>query len=52
MNKDGNTEKLKIDASFVGPVLKLNDELSSEKQNVVFATNGTGKTFLSRALRP
>ncbi len=43
--------KLRIDATFVGPIMGLTAVLSGEKQNLVFATNGTGKSFLSRAFR-
>ncbi|KEO57078.1 AAA family ATPase [Thalassospira permensis] len=43
--------KFAIEANFLGPVLSLNGELSDRPQNLVFARNGTGKSFLSRALR-
>lgn len=40
-----------INAKNLGPVRSLNCELSRKRQNVVFARNGTGKSFLSRAFR-
>lgn len=40
-----------ISAKFLGPVLSLNGELTNKSQNLVFARNGTGKSFLSRAFR-
>ena len=40
-----------INAKNLGPVRSLNCELSHRRQNVVFARNGTGKSFLSRAFR-
>lgn len=40
-----------IKAKFLGPILDLNGELSSRAQNLIFARNGTGKSFLSRAFR-
>ena len=43
--------KLRLSASYLGPVFSLNHDLSSRDQNLVFARNGTGKSFLSRALR-
>lgn len=49
-----SSEKLppfKINASYLGPVLKLEGELTKFAQNLVFARNGTGKSFLSRAFR-
>lgn len=42
---------LAIKASFIGPVLSLSGDLTKNNQNLVFARNGTGKSFLSRALR-
>ncbi|RCK32755.1 hypothetical protein TH9_13715 [Thalassospira xiamenensis] len=40
-----------MSARYLGPVLSLDGELSDKRQNLVFARNGTGKSFLSRALR-
>ncbi|WP_083588724.1 AAA family ATPase [Litoreibacter ascidiaceicola] len=40
-----------ISANFLGPVLSLNGEFTNKAQNLVFARNGTGKSFLSRAFR-
>ena len=36
-------------ARHLGPVLSLNGELTKYDQNLIFARNGTGKSFLSRA---
>lgn len=40
---------LKLRATFIGPIMSLDSDLSDESQNLIFATNGTGKSFLSRA---
>ncbi|QBF30777.1 AAA family ATPase [Thalassococcus sp. S3] len=40
-----------ISANFLGPVLSLDGELTNKAQNLVFARNGIGKSFLSRAFR-
>lgn len=40
-----------ISASHLGPVFALKGELAKHSQNLIFARNGTGKSFLSRALR-
>lgn len=40
-----------ISANHLGPVLFLKGELTDKAQNLVFARNGTGKSFLSRAFR-
>ena len=40
-----------IKASYLGPIFSVNGELSKNAQNLVFARNGTGKSFLSRAFR-
>ena len=45
---------LEIIADHIGPIISLkngNGELSSKQQNLIFARNGMGKSFLSRALR-
>ena len=42
---------LTLSASFLGPVFSLQADLTKYAQNLVFARNGTGKSFLSRALR-
>jgi wobble nucleotide-excising tRNase len=44
-------QKLRVSARFLGPVFSLDHELSDRDQNLIFARNGTGKSFLSRALR-
>ena len=43
--------KLRVKAEYIGPIMKLDGLLSDEKQNLIFARNGTGKSFLARALR-
>jgi len=43
--------KLRIYARYLGPVFSLDQQLSKHGQNLIFARNGTGKSFLSRALR-
>jgi len=40
-----------ISAQYLGPVFSLNGELTKHAQNLIFARNGTGKSFLSRAFR-
>ena len=40
-----------IAASYLGPVFSLKADLSKNAQNLIFARNGTGKSFLSRAFR-
>ena len=42
---------LSMSARFLGPVLSLDGELTKNAQNLIFARNGTGKSFLSRAFR-
>ena len=42
---------LRIEASHIGPIMGLQQDLSSEPQNLIFARNGTGKSFIARALR-
>ena len=40
-----------ISAQHLGPIFSLDGELTNHAQNLIFARNGTGKSFLSRALR-
>lgn len=40
-----------ISARYLGPIISLDGELTKNAQNLVFARNGTGKSFLSRAFR-
>lgn len=40
-----------ISARCLGPIMFLDAQLSNKQQNLIFARNGTGKSFLSRALR-
>ena len=47
-------KNLEITASYIGPIISLKSEnggLSSKQQNLIFARNGMGKSFLSRAFR-
>lgn len=43
--------RLKISAKHIGPIMRLDAELSDNRQNLIFARNGTGKSFIARALR-
>jgi len=40
-----------VSAEYLGPVFSLDSRLSKARQNLIFARNGTGKSFLSRAFR-
>ena len=40
-----------ISAKYLGPVFSLDGHLTKNAQNLIFARNGTGKSFLSRAFR-
>ena len=42
---------LRMLATHIGPIMRLDQDLSSKKQNLIFARNGTGKSFIARALR-
>lgn len=42
---------LKITIQNIGPIISLDGTLSNNKQNLIFARNGTGKSFLARSLR-
>lgn len=42
---------LNIKAKHIGPIMELDGKLSPKGQNLLFATSGTGKSFISRALR-
>lgn len=42
---------LTIRANHIGPIMELEGKLSSKGQNLLFATSGTGKSFISRAIR-
>ena len=50
MNTQRNP-KLVISARHLGPILSLDGYLSEKCQNLVFARNGMGKSFLSRGFR-
>lgn len=51
MNTDSKPSFV-IRASHLGPILSLKEgKLSSKDQNLIFARNGTGKSFLARAFR-
>ena len=43
--------KLKIQAKHIGPIMQLDHVLSDGKQNLIFARNGSGKSFIARAFR-
>lgn len=43
--------KFSISAKYLGPVFSLDGELTKNAQNLVFARNGMGKSFISRAFR-
>lgn len=49
--KKKNKPKLKIKAQNIGPIKSIDAVLSEEKQNLIFARNGTGKSFIARSLR-
>ena len=52
MNTQSNQKpKLRIKAQHIGPIMSLDGELSDKSQNLIFARNGTGKSFLARSLR-
>ncbi len=52
MNTPATTKPtLKISATHIGPIMSLDAPLSKNKQNLIFARNGTGKSFLARSLR-
>ncbi len=40
-----------IKARHIGPIMELDGVLSNKGQNLIFARNGMGKSFLSRAFR-
>lgn len=40
-----------IKAQFIGPIMNLDCQLSTRDQNLIFATNGVGKSFIARAFR-
>jgi wobble nucleotide-excising tRNase len=43
--------KLRVRAKYIGPIMDLEAELSDRPQHLIFARNGTGKSFIARALR-
>ncbi|MHA1598106.1 MAG: AAA family ATPase [Alphaproteobacteria bacterium] len=43
--------KFTISVRYLGPVFLLDGELSDRRQNLIFARNGTGKSFISRGFR-
>lgn len=45
------TEPFSISAQNLGPISSFTGELSKERRNIIFARNGTGKSFISRAVR-
>ena len=42
---------LQLKATCLGPVAKLDAPLSKSARNMIYARNGTGKSFITRALR-
>lgn len=50
-NQAQQDKSLKIRAENIGPIMHLDGVLSSKSQNLIFAQNGTGKSFLARSLR-
>lgn len=42
---------LKLKAQNLGPIKNLDAKLSKHKHNIIYARNGTGKSYLARALR-
>lgn len=50
MNTPANSN-FSISGEYLGPVFSLRGDLTKKSQNIVFARNGTGKSFLSRAFR-
>lgn len=42
---------LQLKATWLGPVAKLDAPLSKSARNMIYARNGTGKSFITRALR-
>lgn len=44
-------QKLQLQVQNLGPVADLNEHLGDGKQNLIYARNGTGKSFITRALR-
>lgn len=44
-------DTLRLTATSLGPVAHLDATLSKYAQNLIYARNGTGKSFLTRALR-
>lgn len=50
MNANKVSSALRVNVEFIGPIMKL-DATLSDKQNLIFARNGTGKSFIARALR-
>lgn len=51
MNTSSSHGRPTIRASYLGPIFFLKGTLSSQAQNLIFARNGTGKSFLARAFR-
>lgn len=47
----GAQNNFRIEANCLGPIISLDILLSDRSQNLIFARNGTGKSFLARAFR-
>ena len=50
MNARPNSH-LSINVRHIGPIMQMRQNLSDRKQNLIFARNGMGKSFIARALR-
>lgn len=48
---DQNEPKYSISVESLGPIMALEGVLSKRQHNLIFARNGTGKSFVSRAIR-
>ena len=48
-SKNDNNIKYEIVAQNIGPIRKLEGKLSEKYRNMIFALNGTGKSFIARA---
>ena len=51
MNTQSQKQKYKIKVENLGPIEKLDEELSHDNRILIYANNGTGKSFISRSLK-
>jgi hypothetical protein len=42
---------ISVSVGYLGPIFNLDSKLTKSRQHLVFARNGTGKSFISRAFR-